>query len=237
MLGRIGDPALLAMGGRLPGQVGEHDLPLQLALLPLALGMVAVAAPTRESVDEDGGSVVVTIVAAVVALGATFLPGLAPGILALGALIMAGLALRARGAALVREGEQVGRALGPLLWTFGSVSLVVLATAGGGPELAAQGLEEVQEQLRPVMFPLFGAGAALLSALFGGEAAGLLGTAFVDRALSLRIEQLPAAIAVGCAAGGLGPLAVAGGLRAGLWRWAVQVVLAIAWCAVVLSLH
>lgn len=220
MLGRVGDPAFLLLG------MG----PRPWALIPLALGMIAVAAPGRAQVAAAGGSRAVTGLSVLVAGGALAWPqglGLVLGLGALGMAVLAGLAFRALPPGAWKE--RVGTAVHPLAWCLGSALILVAVTAGGLPELAALGLEEIREEALPWMAPGLALCGAVLAALIDGAGASLFGLAFLDRALSLKVDEAPRFLAIGLAAGGLGPLLIAGALRAGGWRWALQLVLAVAW--------
>lgn len=226
MIGRVGDPAVLVLAGRVDSRFWT--------LVPLGLGMALVAAPRRAHLREHAaGSLPVTAVTALVALVAAFAPALAGPALGGGVLALAGLALASRAGGGPVDREALGRVLGPSLWTLGSVVLALVATAAGLPLVAAEGLAQVMDQVGPVLMPLGVAVAALLSALLDGPAAGLLLAAFVDRAAFFRGDALALVAMLGAAVGGLGPLVVVGGLRAGLPRWLAQVALAIGWAWVV----
>jgi len=221
MLGGVGDPALLALGERL----GPHTW----VLAPLSLLMVVVAWPTRALVHEARqGSRAVTVVSVAVAAGAVVWPGSVPALLALGALAMGALALRRGARVEERRAELLGSVMAPALWTFGSVVVVLVACAAGLSGVAAQGLEEVAVGLGVRLGPALGGLAALAAALVDGPAAGLFSTAVIDRGLELRGVDLGLSLGLGAAAGGLGPLVIAGGLRAGWWRWLLQVLAALA---------
>lgn len=228
MVGRVGDPAVLALAGRVDSRTW--------ALVPLGLAMALVAAPRREHLREHPpGSAPVTAVTALVALAAVAFPAWALVALGLGILALAGIAIAARLRGGARDPEALARVLAPSLWTLGSVVLALVATAGGLPHVGAEGLALVVDQVGPVLMPVGTLGAALLAALLDGPAAGLLLAAFVDRAVWFRGDGLALVVMTGAAVGGLGPLVVVGGLRAGLWRWAVQVALAVVWAWVVTS--
>jgi hypothetical protein len=228
MIGRVGDPAVLVLAARVDSRAW--------ALVPLGLAMALVAAPRRDHLrPHAAGSLPVTGVTAVVALIGAFAPTLLGPALGVGVLALAGLALARRGAAQTLDGEALGRLLGPTLWTLGSVVLALVATAAGLPLVAAEGLAQVMDQVGPVLMPLGVAVAASLSALIDGPAAGLLLAAFVDRAAFYRGDGLALVAMLGAAVGGLGPLVVAGALRAGLLRWLAQVGLAVAWAWVLTS--
>jgi len=222
LLGRIGDPALVLLGDRLPGG--------PLALAPLAVGMILIAAPRREHLQPGAGSWAVTVVAGATALAAVLLPTQTALVLGLGAAAMGGVAALRQGPRLLSDPAL----LGPLLWTAGGGLLALVATAGGIPGLAAQGIEEIVENLGHGFLPAAAGVSALLSALLDGPTASLLLTATLDRCLFIRGDSLALAVAAGAAAGGLGPLVVSGGLRAGALRWLLQVLLALAWVALVL---
>lgn len=221
MVGRIGDPAVLVLATRVHTAAWT--------LVPLGLAMALIAAPRPRHVVPHAGSVVVTAIAAVTALAATFVPGAAAPALLAGAVVLGVIALRHNGAALATNRELLGTAIGPPLWVLGGVLVVLVMTAGGAPQLAALGLEEIADQVGPLLLPGVAAIGALAAALFDGAAAGLLLAAIDDRALFYRDDGLALAAMTGAAAGGLGPLVIAGGLRAGWWRWLLQVSLAVLW--------
>jgi hypothetical protein len=57
----------------------------------------------------------------------------------------------------------------------------------------------------------------------------------LDRAMSLNIDGARLALTAGLAVGGLGPLVVAGALRAGWKRWFLQVVVTVIYVGLVLK--
>lgn len=236
MVGRVGNPALLVLGLREPW--------VAWGLAPLAAACLAVAAPRRgDLVPGEGDSAAsaalhesapsavapgdprLSAVAVAVALVA-LLPGGALWALVGGVALTVGLGLR-RWRRIDSE---------PLLWAIASVGLVLLAVAGGAADMVAWGLEELQLQAAQWMPAVLGAGGAVLAALTGGPASALFSVAVLDRALSLRVVGAPVALAAGLAAGGLGPLVVSGGLRAGWSRWLVQVLLAVGWAVIAVKL-
>lgn len=221
VVGRIGDPAVLALSGRV------HSVAW--ALVPLGIGMALVGAPRTTHVRPHHGSVAVTGVTAATALAGTLLPGALPWALGAGSLLLAVLAISARGGALFSDRELLGVLLSPFFWALGSTVAVLVATAGGVPHLGALGLELVVDRVGPWLLPGVAAASALLAALLDGSAAGLLLAALVDRAAFYRGDGLALAAMAGAASGGLGPLIIAGGLRAGWWRWLVQVAMAVGW--------
>lgn len=217
MIGRVGDPGLLLLGARDPWAA--------LLLAPVGLGMVVLAWPTRDLVEElPQGRLEVTVLAGIVGLLA-MVPGLTLAALTVGCLGAAALHARVR--------TRVAVSLGPLAWAIGSVALVLIATAGGVPEFAAAAMEQAEVYWGSVPLPVVTGMAGLLGMMLDAPAAALLGTAAVDRTLDLLApEGLALAIAAGVGAGGLGPLVAAGGLRKGLPRWIVGVLLAVVWVAV-----
>jgi hypothetical protein len=110
-------------------------------------------------------------------------------------------------------------------WAAIAAALALIAIAGGTPEMAATGLELIGEQLGDWAAPGLTLAGALLAALSDGTAASVVGLGVLDRALSLQIPGAPAALAAGLAVGGLGPLLVAGALRAGWKLWLFQVMI------------
>ncbi|MDG1481455.1 MAG: hypothetical protein P8R54_17805 [Myxococcota bacterium] len=212
MVGRVGDPALLL----LMDQVGWS-----LAPLGLLTAMVAVPGGSLPRIE---GHTVVTAAAAVVATAAIFAGDFLPHVLAAGCLLMAGLA----------GGKLRVVDLRPVGWCFGLTVLVLLSTASGLPELAAWGLELVQEILGSWRMPGLTAIGVLIAVLSEGISGALLTSAVLDRALDLTVEGVPTALAAGLAVGGLAPLVIVGAVREGLLRWAVQVFLALLWAGLVL---
>ena len=199
LLGRVGDPAIVAMGARAP----------ILLLAPLAALALLVARPRASDLRRtEGASWLPLGIAGAVAAASVALPlpiALGAGCLALGAL------------ALRRPGG-LPWAWSELAWPLGCAALVLIVTVGGLPELVAMGLEITQGRLgRVPLWALTGV-SGLFAALLDGPAAGLLGAATLDRALGLRDPALALAVAAGAALGGLGPLVAAGAVRKGLPR-------------------
>ena len=220
--------ALAAAGGALIGRVGDPALvllfePVGWSLAPLGLLLALVAAP-GVPLPRLEGRPLVTGVAALVALAAALSGVWLPHVLAAGCVVMAVLA-----------GERVRSVeLKPVALVGGLVVLSMLATASGLTELAAWGIEYVQESLGVLLLPVLTAAGALVSLLADGTAGALLGAAIVDRALDLRVTGVPAALAAGLAVGGLTPLLMVGAVREGLPRWMLQVLLAVLWAGLVL---
>ena len=220
--------ALAAAGGAMIGRIGDPALvllfePVGWSLAPLGLLLALVAVPGSPLPRLDGRPLI-TAAAAMVAVAAAFSGAWLPHVLAAGCVLMAVLA-----------GERVRSVeLKPVGWVSGVVVLALLATASGLTELAAWGIEYVQESLGGLLLPVLTAAGALVSLLADGAAGALLGTAIVDRALDLRVAGVPAALAAGLAVGGLTPLLIVGALREGLVRWALQVLLAVLWAGLVL---
>jgi hypothetical protein len=63
-------------------------------------------------------------------------------------------------------------------------------------------------------------------------AMAVLNSGLLDRAVSLRSDDLRIALTAGVAVGGLAPLFAAGSVRAGLRLWLAQILLAIVWVGV-----
>ncbi len=212
MIGRVGDPALLL----LMDQVGW-------SLAPLGLLTALVAVPGG-ALPRIEGHTVVTAAAALVAAAAIFAGDFLPHVLAAGCLLMAALA----------GGKLRHVDLKPVGWCLGLTVLVVLSTASGLPELAAWGLELVQEILGAWRMPGLTAIGVLIAVLSEGISGALLTSAVLDRALDLTVDGVPTALAAGLAVGGLAPLVIVGAVREGLLRWAAQVFLALLWAGLVL---
>ncbi len=206
LLGRVGDPALLLLGEGRPIWT----------LIPLALACAVVASPRPEDLQTEPGSLVVTAVAATTALAA-LVPALTLPALGAGIVTMAVL-----GREQIRELRPA-----PLTWTLFTAALALCGVAAGLPEGLALGIEQAGGFLGDLATPAVAAAAALISTLLGGSGSAVLLAATLDRALSLRGDELPLAMMAGCAMGGLGPLVVAGALREGWRRWLGQIALTV----------
>lgn len=216
MLGRVGDPALLVLGERVPL--------LGLFLLPMAAVMLAVARVQPADLGEPGqGSRAVSGLALGTALLA-MVPGLALPALCAGILGMGGLAFANRGTARGGGGAEIA-------WALGSVGLVLISVAAGLPEYIGFGLEQGSDYLGRL--PLFALTLAsgLVSAMVDSPATSLLTAATLDRCPSLVEPGLGLSLGLGAAVGGTGPLVAAGALFVGWRRWLVVLLLAAAWMA------
>ncbi len=201
LLGRVGDPVLLALGDRVSA----------LYFVPLALILWAVAArgaPQERLVEGDRR---VTALGVLVAVGAAVAPAYAWAIVLVGAASLLGWGLRRR-APLAPLGQQLGFALG-------SVVLVLVAISSGLVDLGTQGLTDAISFLGPAPPWLLAAGGVIGGALFDGPSAGLVLAGLIDRSLDMPFRGFEVPIALGAAAGGLGPLVAVGAVRAGLRRW------------------
>ncbi len=227
--------ALTAAAGALIGRVGDPVLGLNtdatlLSWAPLWLAVaigVAVARPRAADLASRGeGSLAPLGVCLLAAVGATVVPSWGPVILGVVGLMLVALGAR-------RPGRVP--ALELVLWVGASVMLAILATAAGLPEVTAWGLEEVQELPGVLAGPLLGGLALVFATLVDGAAAALFLDATFARALELRLPGGVQFAALGAAVGGLGPLVMAGGLRAGWWRWLLTALLTcVVWAAFVL---
>jgi len=215
MWGRIGDPALLTLWNR-------EFSPVVLALL----GLVCVAIANPRSEDLETRKEIDPIVT-----GAC----IAVAILALTReLAMEGLAVGCGILLYQLRGEVRKADWRPLGWLLGGALAVLVAVSGGVMALAGLGMEELQALWgERLLMPVAGAGA-LLSAACGGESASLIAEAVIERSPGLQIEGLNTALVAGLAVGGLGPLVIAGALKEGLVRWAVQVGAVLGLCGLVL---
>ena len=203
MVGRVGDPGLLVLGGQV--QAGPW------ILAPLALIGLLLSGVRSADLPPDHGHFDVTAVAAVVAL---LLPQHVAVVLALGCLAMAVLALRRRAA-------PSGSAL---LWVGASLVVALVACSAGLPYQAVLQLEDRLLDHSHLYGPVLGVGSLLLAALLDGPAAALILGALSDQALlgpTLfgRPDGLALALMAGLAVGGLGPLHLAGVLGPALPRW------------------
>jgi len=208
MIGRLGDPALLLLGGRHPEVVAF--------VAPLGVLCALVANPRAADLIGTGAGGTKRVVFVLGVAIAALIPGLALPALGVGILGLAVLSRDRRGPI----------DLAHFAWVVMAVVLVLLAIAGGAPEHAATGIELIGERMGGYGAPgLFTCGA-LLSALTDGTAASLAGVAVLDRAMSMRIDGAWAALTAGLAVGGLGPLLAASAVRAGWRRFGLQVLVA-----------
>ena len=90
---------------------------------------------------------------------------------------------------------------------------IVIATAGGIPELLAWSLENAQFTYATYLNALLLLIATVVSALFGEWNAVLLGQALQERALDIQTQELWTMMGLGIAIGGISPL-----ILAGVWR-------------------
>lgn len=215
LLGRVGDPVLLALGDRVP--LGWF--------VPLALILWAVAARGAPSERLPEGDRRVTALGLVVALGAAALPSFAWLIVAVGAAALLGWGLK-RGAARAPLAQQLGLALG-------SVVLVLVAISAGLVGLSARGLAEAVAFLGPAPPALLAAGGALVGGLLDGPATGLVAAALLDRSMDMTFLGFEVPIALGAAAGGLGPLLAVGAARAGARRWLLSMIVVALYAALI----
>lgn len=216
LLGRMGDPAMLLLF--------DGDLQHGLSLGALGLLCALVALP-GQALPRLNGRRDVTAVAAFTAVGAVALGGMAWVVLLAGCLALVGI-MDAPQRRQVSWKYPVQVAL--------LCALAVFATAGGIPELAAEGLEFLQRWLGSALNPVLALAAALSAALLDSVGAAMVAEALLERALGLQVDGARAALAAGCTVGGLGPLIMTGALRAGLLRWAVQVLVVVTWAALLL---
>jgi hypothetical protein len=150
------------------------------------------------------------------------IPGVTPWALLVGIL---GLALLA--------GDRRGHVdLVTPTWQMIGLLMALLAIVGGLAEQVATGLERVAELASWMGPPALTAIAALSTAITDSTAIAVLGDGILDRAVSLRSEDLRVALAAGVAVGGLAPLMAAGSIRPGLRLWLAQVLLTIVWVGV-----
>lgn len=201
---RVGDPGALLLAVEDPLLLGALGLLAGLLALPRSADLPDAA--------RGEGSLLPLFLAGAVSVAVLVLPALALPVLGLGALALLAVGRPRPDAEL----------LGPLAWVLGSALLVLLATAGGLPEAAATGLEEVQELGGRWSRALLALLALLLALLLDGPAAGLFADATLRSALELRLEDPGLALALGLGLGGLGPLVLGGCLRAGWWRLGLQ---------------
>lgn len=206
LVGRVGDPTLLALGDRVQTSW----------LLPLSAMLLLLARPTGPV--EPGGSRGVTALGLGVAVGTALLTAWSPLVLLGGAVVLLGLG---RGALAWRE----------LLWGLSSVALALVAAIAGVWEAAAESAEWLASNWGSLPLGLVALAAGLGSFLIDGPAAGLSSAALLDRAMDLSSPGVPVALAVGAAVGGAGPLVMAGAFRAGWRRWLLGVALAAAYAA------
>lgn len=214
LLGRVGDPVLLALGDRVSAL---WFAPLGLVLLALA----ARGAPTQPVAEGDRR---VTALGLAVAVGAALFPAFAWAIVLAGAvaLLAWGLARKA----------PVAPALQSLSWVLGSAALVLVAVSAGLVDFAAEGMQDGVAFLGPAPPALLAACGALGAAFMDGPATALFAAGFLDRAMDMTFLGYEVPIAIGAAVGGLGPLVAVGALREGWRRWLLGVLIAVAYAAV-----
>lgn len=211
LCGRLGDPALLLLWGK-----GLDPWVLGL----LGLVCIAIASPESDDLQQEGEVDPIALAACVIAFGFAVTQQYATQ----GLAIACGLLLfQLRGNVRTADWK-------PLCWLMGSMTVVLVCVAGGGTTLAGLGLLEAEGMIgERILMPMSGC-AALLSALLGGEAASLLTLSILDRSPGLDVQNLRTSVAAGLAVGGLGPLVVSGALRAGFWRWLIQVAVVLGLC-------
>lgn len=225
LFGRLGDPTVLLLSAHRP------DALFILTPLGLLCALVALPGPPLPSSSTEGrgqgwrgGGVL--LVGLLTALG-TALAGSSAWLPLLAGCV--GMAALARNQLRTVDLSLPLRAL--LLG-----GLLILVAAGGLPELAALGLETVQEILGAWLKPLLALAFVLLAVLTDSLGVALLAEAVVDRGLSLSRPGLVETMAAAAAIGGLTPLLLAGpgALRAGAVRWLAQVAIVAFWAALVL---
>lgn len=211
MLGRLGDPAMLIL---LEGHPAAT-----LAILPLGLVLAVIARPRLQDVHAWDGRLTPHHGVLLAVIAAATVPGCTLG------AIVAGIGLFVYWS---REGQRPLELATPA-WQMAALVLAVLAIGGGAAEQAAVGLELSVELLGDWAAPLIVGVTAVLAALTDGLAMAVFSQGVIDRALSLDSSLLAAPMAAGIAVGGLGPLVVAGALKAGWKLWVLQVMAAILW--------
>jgi hypothetical protein len=214
MVGRMGDPALLILAA-------GHPL-VMACLAPLGILCALLARPRSEDVVQpEAANTVRTWLVAVVALAA-MVPGATVWALLVG---IVGLSVMA--------GDRRGHVdLVTPAWQLIGVLMALLAIVGGLAEQIATGLEMVAELAGWMGLPALTAIAALCTAMSDSTAMAVLNSGLLDRAVSLRSDDLRIALTAGVAVGGLAPLFAAGSVRAGLRLWLAQILLAIVWVGV-----
>ena len=70
-------------------------------------------------------------------------------------------------------------------------------------------------------------GPMLAASLVDAQAMALIGQAFCDRAMDLRVEGVWFSLSAGTAIGGAGPLYLAGIFRQAFLRWLIQLLLGV----------
>ncbi len=214
MVGRVGDPAVLMLA--------EGHPMVMVCLAPLGILCALLARPGRDDiVASETANTARTRLVACVALIA-LIPGLA-----LWALIAGIIGLS------VMAGDRRGHVdLVTPAWQLIAILMALLAIVGGLAEQSATGLEKVAELSGWLGPPALTAIAALCTVLSDSTAMAVMSSGVLERAVSLRSDDLRIALAAGVAVGGLAPLFAAGSVRAGLRLWLAQVLLAIVWMGV-----
>ena len=211
MVGRLGDPAMLILL--------EGHPTATLAIAPLGLVLAVLARPRTQDVHAWDGRMSIPHAVMVAVILAAMVPGCTLW------AIVAGIGLFVYWS---REGQRPLELATPA-WQMATLVLAVLAIGGGAAEQAALGLETTVELLGEWAPPLLVAAAALLTALTDGLGMAVFSQGIIDRAMSLDPATLAAPLAAGVAVGGLGPLVVAGALKAGWRLWILQVMVAVCW--------
>lgn len=204
LVGRIGDPALLALGERIS----------PLALLPLSLALLALAKPGGDPMP--GGSKAATGLGVLVAVVAALVPTVAPIALVVGAGLLTAFGRDERGEPIWPE----------LAWALSGLVLGLITAVSGVWALAADGLEQLGGIWGSIPMGLAALVSGLGALLLDGPASGICAAALVDRAMGLRSPGFALALGIGTAVGGIGPLAVVRACRAGGRRWLLGVVIA-----------
>lgn len=204
LVGRVGDPTLLALGERVSA----------LWLLPVSAILLLLARPTEA--PQPGGSRAMTALGLVVAALCAMLPAWSPLALLGGA---------AASLALGRREDADGGSWRELAWVASAVGIGLVAAVTGLWELGAEGMEYWAGALGGLPLGLLAAVSGLGALLLDGPAAGINLAALLDRAADLRVPGAEIGLAVGAAAGGIGPLVVADALRAGWRRWLIGLLL------------
>jgi hypothetical protein len=211
MIGRLGDPATLIL-------LEGHSQGI-LWMAPLGVLLAWLARPSGEDLVRAEAAQPVSMAMVVVFVTLAAIPGFTFGILIFGILMLGIVGQR-----------RIGRGgLDGAVWQIAAVILAVLAVAGGAPEQAAFGLELVVETLDWWASPLLVGASALLTALTDATAMAIVCQSIVVRAMALDASLIVTPMAMGVAVGGLGPLLVAGAVRAGWRLWLGQVLVAMVW--------
>ena len=217
---------LAAAGGSLIGRSGnlgillmsEHSPESAYFLIPLAVVMMLIARPAKDAMPmQSNVSWVPTIAALGVAVSVFFFPQHA--LLAFVCATFGLLPFAKKEIIALPTWQAIG-------WGSGVIFITVLAVTGA-PELLAWGLELNRVNHGSIIPLALGAGGVLLATVIDPIALAVFSHAFADRAMDLRLDGAMLSLTAGIACGGVFHLYLAKSFRPVVWRWLLQVVVAL----------